>query len=234
MLQNRILNLTITAFFACCLIGCEGKQIGARETGALAGGALGAGLGAIVGHKTGETGAGIAIGAAAGAISGGLIGNEIDRQNQALANMDEKLARQEQIIEENKRIIAELKRKGADARMTKRGVVVNLPDVLFEFNKYTLRADALRACHEIANVLRGYPDRHISVEGHTDSVGSIAYNKRLSQERARSVAEELVVQGVSRKRLSTYGYGESDPIASNRSEAGRQRNRRVEVILENR
>lgn len=215
------------------LTACEGQRFGAREKGALGGGAIGAGLGAIVGNQTGNTGAGIAIGSAVGAITGGLIGNEIDNQDAALDSREERLALQQREIQENQRIIDELKRRGADVRSTPRGVVVNLPDVLFEFDSAKLTSDAVRATSEIASVVRQYPNRGIAVEGHTDSVGTISYNKRLSEGRARSVADELIASGVSRRRISTYGFGESDPIASNRSELGRQRNRRVEVIIEN-
>jgi len=216
------------------LTGCEGQRWGARETGAVTGAAMGAGLGAIVGNQAGHhAGAGIAIGSAAGAIAGGLIGNSIDKENERLSNLDQQIAERDRMIEENRRIIDELKRRGADARLTKRGVVVNLPDVLFEFDKSNLRSDALRAVREIADVVGRYPERAISVEGHTDSVGTIAYNQRLSEDRARSVAQQLASDGVERRRIRSRGFGESDPIASNRTEEGRARNRRVEVILEN-
>lgn len=229
-MKHKIIILTLVIG---CLASCSNQRFGAREAGVLGGGALGAGLGAIIGNQTGSSGAGIAIGSAVGAITGGLIGNEMDRQNDALDARQEKLGNQQQQIEENQRIIDELRRRGADVRRTDRGVVVNLPDVLFDFNSAKLTDDARRASAEIASVVSQYPNRNISVEGHTDSVGTIEYNKRLSEDRARSVADELAYQGVPKRRISTYGYGESDPIASNRSDLGRQRNRRVEVIIEN-
>jgi outer membrane protein OmpA-like peptidoglycan-associated protein len=215
------------------LAGCEGQQFRARERGALAGTAAGAGLGAIVGHETGKTGAGVAIGAAAGAIAGALIGNEVDRQDDQIANTESQIAENQRILQENQRIIDELKRRGADVRSTDRGVVVNLPDVLFDFDKATLTRDAERTIADIADVLQDVRARRISVEGHTDSVGTIAYNQSLSERRSKSVAASLVRQGVSRRRVVTRGFGESDPIASNRTERGRARNRRVEVIIEN-
>jgi outer membrane protein OmpA-like peptidoglycan-associated protein len=215
------------------LTGCGSTGLKARETGALTGGAMGAGLGAIVGNATGNTGPGIAIGAAAGALAGGLVGNEVDKENAALDAMDQKLDRQDRMIEENRRIIRELKMRGADVRMTKRGVIVNLPDVLFEFDSARLKPDAIRASRDIADVLKQYPGRPVAVEGHTDAIGTIAYNQKLSEERARSVAEELAVNGISRRQMTIFGFGETAPIASNRTEPGRQRNRRVEVILEN-
>ena len=215
------------------ILACEDGGLNKREAGALGGGALGAGLGAIIGSTTGHAGAGVAIGAAAGALGGALVGNSFDSQNRELSEMDERIAERDRILEENRRMIDELRRRGADVRTTKRGVVVNLPDVLFEFNRADLRPDALRAVVEIAMVARKYDDRRISVEGHADSVGSIAYNQQLSERRARSVYNVLERNGIDPRRMTTMGYGESDPIATNKTPEGRARNRRVEVIIEN-
>jgi len=216
------------------LVGCENAQFGAREKGALTGGAIGAGMGAIIGNQVGSSGAGIAIGSAFGALAGGLIGNDMDNQDRALSERDQQLNAQDQQIEENRRLIEELRRRGTDARLTQRGVVVNLPDVLFEFGSARLTSDARRTAGEIAEVLRSTPSRHISVEGNTDSVGSLSYNQMLSEDRARSVADQLVDAGVPRRDISIIGFGETRPLASNKTEAGRQRNRRVEVVIENR
>ena len=216
------------------LAACEGQQFGARETGALGGAALGAGLGAIIGNQTGSTGAGIAIGSAVGALSGGLIGNELDRQGGMLDQNEQRIAAQDQQLQENRRLIDELRQRGADVYSTSRGVVVNLPDVLFEFDSAVLTRDARGVAGDVANAIRGIPDRRISVEGHTDSIGTIEYNQKLSESRARSVASELIAQGTPRGRVSTHGYGESRPIASNKTASGRQRNRRVEIVIENR
>jgi len=213
---------------------CENQRFGAREKGALGGAALGAGLGAIVGHATGSTGAGIAIGSAFGALSGGLVGEGIDQQDEATRERDLQIERQDRALAENQRIINELKSSGLDVHKTKRGVVVNLPDVLFQFNKASLTSAARHTISEIAHSIKNMRSRHqIAVEGHTDSIGTVAYNQRLSQERARSVAGELVASGVSRGQVSTRGFGESRPIASNSSEDGRRKNRRVEVVIEN-
>jgi outer membrane protein OmpA-like peptidoglycan-associated protein len=231
--KSYMFRLISTLTCCLCLLACQGQELKNREKGALAGGALGAGLGAIIGNQTGSTGAGIAIGSAMGALAGGVVGNEMDNQYGQLDEREARLAANQRAIEENKKIIEELKRKGADVRVTDRGVVVNLPDVLFEFNKAELKIDALRATRQISEVVKQYPERRLSVEGHTDSIGTIKYNQRLSENRARSVVNELVAQGVSRGRVETRGFGESDPIASNRTEAGRARNRRVEVIVEN-
>jgi outer membrane protein OmpA-like peptidoglycan-associated protein len=224
----------VVALLAALCLGCDSQSIRGRETGALGGGALGAGLGAIIGHATGNTGAGIAIGAGLGAITGGVLGNESDRQADRSAAQSQALDEQQRQIEENQRLIEALKRSGTDVRETSRGVVINLPDVLFEFDRYTLTSEARRTTEDIARAISEVQSRDISVEGHTDSLGTAEYNQRLSESRARAVADQLVSSGVPRHDLSVRGKGERDPIASNSNEAGRQRNRRVEIIIENR
>ncbi len=225
----------IALFSICLLLGCENQGgLRARDAGALGGAAIGAGLGAIVGNQTGSSGAGIAIGSAIGALSGGLIGNSVDKQNDTLEARRQRLDEQDRQLKENRKLIEELRSKGADARGTSRGVVVNLPDVLFQFGSARLTQGAEGTVREIARVVGDTTDRHISVEGHTDSVGTFAYNQRLSDDRARAVSVELIANGVARKRITSRGFGEGDPVASNNTEEGRQRNRRVEVIIENR
>lgn len=221
----------IILFVLLLIVACQAAPMRNRETGALTGGALGAGLGAIVGHETGNTGAGVAIGAGIGALSGALVGNSYDNQEDRLDQQQSRIQNQDREIAENRRMIDELKSRGLDAYGSKRGVIVNLPDVLFEFNSAKVTSEAVSAVKDIYQVVKDYPERRISVEGHTDSIGTIAYNKTLSENRAASVTDELVAQGISRRRITSVGYGESDPIASNRSEEGRSRNRRVEVVI---
>ncbi len=212
---------------------CQDFNLNATQSGALGGAAAGAGLGAIIGNQTGSAGAGVAIGSAVGALGGALVGRQIDRQDQAIDARQQRIDEQDRIIQENRRMIEELRRDGVDARSTERGIVVNLPDVLFEFGQSRLTRDAVSTVAEIADTVNKAPSRRISVEGHTDSVGSIDYNYRLSDSRARAVARELERNNVAPRRVSTKALGESEPIASNRTEQGRRRNRRVEVIIEN-
>lgn len=228
-LKKSFLFLIIISF-----ISCQGSKYSAQQKATASGGVVGAGLGAIVGNQTGNTGTGIAIGTAVGALTGNLIGRQVDSQNSNLNNQQQRLELQRQQIEENQRIIDELRNRGADVRRTERGVVVNLPDVLFQFDRANLTIGAKRAVAEIADVAKQYEERRLAVEGHTDSIGTIIYNQRLSEERAVNVARELVNQGVLKRRISVTGYGETDPIASNDTDHGRSRNRRVEVIIENR
>lgn len=226
-------NLFLAA--ACLSIGVVGcaQPLNKSTQGALAGSALGAGLGAIVGSQSGHAGPGIAIGAAAGALGGALIGNTLDAGDQEEAAVRRQLGEQDRQLEENRRLIEELRKRGADVYGSRRGVVINLPDILFEFDRAELTREAYRTIGEISDVLRDVKGRGIAVEGHTDSVGTMIYNKRLSVDRARNVARALEGSGVSRAQLSVRGYGEGHPIATNNSDRGRARNRRVEVIIEN-
>lgn len=119
------------------------------------------------------------------------------------------------------------------ARESATEVVVELPaDVLFDFDKADIRPDAAGALAQLATVLRGYPNGKARLEGHTDAKGDDAYNQRLSERRAAAVERWLVDrEGIDGGRLATRGWGESRPVASNDTDAGRQKNRRVEVII---
>src|SRR5437764_880629 len=126
-------SIRVSAVFAAgalLLISCAGPPT-KRETGALGGAALGAGVGALIGHATGNTAAGAAIGGALGGVGGAVVGDQLEARDQKLGARDQEIAR-------NRELIEELKRKNLDVRETSRGVVVNLPDVLFEFNKSDL------------------------------------------------------------------------------------------------
>ena len=227
--QIAIAALCLQCFFSGCSQGFN-----KATTGAVGGAALGSGLGAIIGSQTGHAGPGIAIGAAAGALGGALIGNSLDNVDEQNRQLGSRLDQQQQELEENRRLIEELKRRGTDAYSSSRGVVVNLPDVLFEFNRADLTQPARRTVREIADVARSTAGRDIAVEGHTDSVGSDSYNRGLSERRAVSVARELEFNGIEHGKLIVHGFGESSPIATNDTTAGRARNRRVEVIIKNR
>ena len=112
-------------------------------------------------------------------------------------------------------------------------VKVDLPaDVLFDFDKADIRSDAAQALAQLATLIRAYPSGSATLEGHTDSKGDDAYNQRLSEQRAGSVKRWLVErEGIDAGRLTPRGWGESKPVAGNEDDAGRQRNRRVEVVI---
>jgi outer membrane protein OmpA-like peptidoglycan-associated protein len=117
------------------------------------------------------------------------------------------------------------------AKQTERGMVLTLGDVLFDTGKATLKAGAYATIDRLADVLKESPARKVVIEGHTDSTGSEETNSVLSQQRASSVQAALMERGVSGSQIATVGKGESAPIASNDTAAGRQSNRRVELIV---
>jgi outer membrane protein OmpA-like peptidoglycan-associated protein len=119
------------------------------------------------------------------------------------------------------------------AKPTDRGLIVTLGDVLFDTGKASLKAGATSNLNRLVAFLTEYSDRTVLIEGYTDSVGTEDYNQGLSERRADSVKSYLAGQGIGSIRLSASGKGESDPVASNDSAAGRQQNRRVEVIISN-
>lgn len=119
------------------------------------------------------------------------------------------------------------------AKPTDRGLVVTLGDVLFDTGKASLKPGATSNLNKLVAFLNEYSDRTVLIEGYTDSVGSEDYNQGLSERRADSVKSYLAGQGIGSIRLSASGKGESEPVASNDSAAGRQQNRRVEVIISN-
>jgi outer membrane protein OmpA-like peptidoglycan-associated protein len=119
------------------------------------------------------------------------------------------------------------------AKETGLEVRVELPaDVLFDFDKADIRPDAAQALHQLATLIRAYPKGTARLEGHTDSVGVAAYNRKLSDRRAAAVKKWLVErEQIDAKRLSTKGFGATRPVASNATDEGRQKNRRVEVVI---
>lgn len=120
-----------------------------------------------------------------------------------------------------------------DTRREARGLIVNLSDVLFDFNKATLKPGAKEKLSKLAGVLLAYPGNiRMEIEGHTDSVGSHDYNQKLSESRAMSVRDYLLQAGVPAGKITAvHGFGETRPVASNDTDAGRQMNRRVEIII---
>jgi outer membrane protein OmpA-like peptidoglycan-associated protein len=118
-----------------------------------------------------------------------------------------------------------------ETRDTARGLIVNMSDVLFDTAKYSLKPGAREKLAKISGILLAYPGLRLDVEGHTDSVGTEDYNQELSENRAASVRDFLVTQGVSRDTIASAGFGETTPVATNDTAAGRQQNRRVELVV---
>jgi outer membrane protein OmpA-like peptidoglycan-associated protein len=118
-----------------------------------------------------------------------------------------------------------------ETRDTARGLIVNMSDVLFDFNKYTLRPAAREKLAKISGIILSHPGLRLEVDGYTDSVGGDAYNQKLSEQRADSVRDYLTGQGLPGEGLTAMGFGKDNPVAPNDTAAGRQKNRRVELVV---
>ena len=146
---------------------------------------------------------------------------EADRQKQEAIRQKEAM---------RARLLAQLNQV-LQTRDTARGLIVSMPDVLFDFNKYTLKPEARERLARISGIVLAYPDLKLQIEGYTDSIGSDEYNQTLSEKRAGAVRGYLISSGVSMDNVSAQGMGKADPIADNSTAAGRKLNRRVEMIV---
>jgi len=149
-----------------------------------------------------------------------------DQQAAALEAARAQAERDQALIAQQEQQLKEL-----DAKKTERGMVITLGDVLFAVNKAELSAGGVRNVQKLADFLNQYPQRKVLIEGHTDSTGSRSINQPLSERRADAVRSALADMGISSDRIETRGYAETYPVASNNTAAGRQLNRRVEIIL---
>lgn len=192
---------------ACLLLaGCASKS----QTGAVVGTAGGAVVGGVIGKVAGSTSKGAIIGAVVGGTAGAIIGAQMDKQAKEL----------EQTI------------KGATIERVGEGIQVTFASgLLYDFDSDFVRPEARINLTELARSLAQYPNSDLLIIGHTDQVGSTSYNLGLSERRANSAATYLMSRGLSGTRVTTRGLGESEPVASNNTEAGRQANRRVEVAI---
>ena len=141
---------------------------------------------------------------------------------------------QQQATSQTEQMRERLKQQLSEVLATKetaRGLIVNMSDVLFAFNKYELKPDAREKLAKVSGILLAYPGLKLQVEGYTDNVGSDAYNQKLSQERADAVQNYLITQGVAAQNITSTGYGKADPVADNSTAAGRAQNRRVQLVV---
>jgi len=188
------------------LAGCASKA----GTGAVVGTAGGAVVGGVIGKVAGSTAKGAIIGAVVGGTVGGIIGSRMDAQAKEL----------EQTVE------------GATIERVGEGIQVTFASgMLYDFDSDLVKADARTNLQALARSLAKWPDSDVLIIGHTDQVGSSSYNQGLSERRSNAAASYLITQGVSGARIATRGLGETEPIASNDTEAGRQQNRRVEIAI---
>lgn len=206
----------IACLVSILLVSCAAPQTRTQQGavyGAAGGAAAGAVLGQVVGRNTQGTLWGAAIGAAIGGLGGAGVGRMMDNQER---DMREALAASE---------AAAVQREGNLLAVTFKG------DVTFDHDSTRIRPGLYSEIDRVATVLKQYPATLIRVEGHTDSVGSGQYNMDLSQRRSLAVRDLLIQRGISADRIQTVGFGESMPVASNDTGAGRQRNRRVEIKI---
>jgi outer membrane protein OmpA-like peptidoglycan-associated protein len=180
------------------------------EKGTVIGGATGAVVGGVIGDKAGNTAVGAILGAAIGGAAGAYIGDYMDKQAN---DMEGDL-------------------EGAKIERVGEGIKITFDSgILFDIDKDTLRPASQEQLTKMAAILNKYPDTNILLEGHTDATGSDEHNLDLSRRRARSVSNYLGSLAVSTSRMTIMGYGESQPIATNDTDEGRQLNRRVEVAV---
>lgn len=143
-------------------------------------------------------------------------------------------AQRAQMEAEQARREAEILRKQMEelqAERTDRGMVLTLGDVLFDLNKADLKPSGEQTIARLTQFMKEYEERRVRVEGYTDSTGDDSYNQQLSERRAQAVRDELVAQGIDRRRVEVRGFGEQYPVASNDTGVGRQQNRRVEIVI---
>jgi len=180
------------------------------EKGAVIGGATGAVVGGVIGKQAGNTAVGAILGAAVGGAAGAVIGDYMDDQ-----------------AEEMQRDL-----DGAKVERIGEGIKVTFTSgILFDVNKSDLRPEAKDNITQLAAILNKYPDTNILIEGHTDSDGTEEYNQKLSERRAGSVSYFLAENSVASSRVTTMGYGETQPVADNATAEGKQANRRVEIAI---
>jgi len=181
-----------------------------KEEGAAIGAAAGAAVGGVIGNQKGSTARGAIIGAAVGGTAGAIIGHQMDQQAKELS----------QNI------------PGATVVRVGEGIAVTFASgLLFAFDSDQILPAAGTNLSELAKSLQKYPESQLLIVGHTDNVGDASYNQRLSERRSNSAAAYLAAQSVARTRIAATGKGESEPIATNETDAGRQQNRRVEVAI---
>jgi outer membrane protein OmpA-like peptidoglycan-associated protein len=153
-----------------------------------------------------------------------------DAQRQTAAAEQARQQAEQQKEEMRARLLAQLNQV-LQTRDTARGLIVSMPDVLFDFNKYTLKPEARERLARISGIVLAYPDLHLNIEGYTDSIGSDEYNQILSEKRAATVRDYLISSGVSINNVVAQGFGKTNPVADNSTPAGRKLNRRVDMVV---
>jgi len=202
--------IMITMLAGIGLAGCTNPDGSANNAGT--GALIGAGTGAVLGRVVGGDNRGAVVGGILGGLVGGAVGTNLDQQEAALRS--------------------QMGGSGASIVNTGSQLIVTLPEAItFPVDSAQLRTGFVRSLNGLARNLQDYPNTAVEIVGHTDSTGSASYNQQLSERRALSVRSVLINAGVPSRRLRAYGQGETNPVASNASAAGRQQNRRVEIFI---
>ena len=210
MTNRPFLLVAVALMSSVAMSGCA--SMNNKENGAVIGAAAGAAVGGVIGNNTGSgsTAKGAIIGAVIGGAAGAVIGHQMDQQAKEIS----------QSI------------PGAKVERVGEGIDVTFDSgLLFDFDSDKIRSAAATNLTELARSLNKFGDSNLLIVGHTDSQGDDAYNQGLSDRRARSASAYLQGQGVPATRVSTSGKGESEPVATNATDEGRQKNRRVEVAI---
>ncbi len=204
---NKLFSITSYFLAGILILGCNATK---TQKGGAIGAGTGAAIGGVIGHQSGNTAIGAIIGAAVGGTAGALIGRNMDKQAEELSKDLE----------------------GAKVERVGEGIKITFDSgLMFDLNKSNLSAVTETNLTELASTLKKYDDTNILIEGHTDASGTNKYNQDLSERRAASVRSFLMAQNISSQRMTATGYGEAQPIASNKTESGSQQNRRVEVAI---
>ena len=209
-MKKRVVRSSVLALAGLSLVACTATDFDSNKNaigGALAGAIGGAVAGNIVGEEKSTK-----RGAILGAIAGGAIGANLDKQEAMLRN--------------------QIGGSGALIQNTGNELIVTLPEAItFALNSSVVEPRFQGTLAQFAQNLQEFPNSRITIVGHTDNTGTVQFNQRLSEDRARSVAGQLIANGVSAGRISTFGEGEFNPAASNSTAAGRQQNRRVVLTI---
>ena len=209
--KSLALLITASLLSGGILVSCKSdKSLNKTQKGGIVGASGGAVIGGMIGKSKGSTALGAILGATIGGAAGAVIGRRMDKRAE------------------------EIKRQMPDAQVERvgEGIKVSLgSDILFDVNSYALKPNTKKQLIDFSNTLNKEEDTDILVEGHADATGPADYNLKLSRQRADAVASFLETQGVKTSRVDEKGYGESQPVADNATEAGRQKNRRVDIAI---
>lgn len=206
----KMFKFILPAILSSALLFSGCSSLNKTQKGAGIGTVAGGAAGAVIGRASGNTAMGTVIGAAVGGVTGAVIGRQMDKQAE------------------------EIKNQVPDAKVERvgEGIVVEFKNnILFGFDKSDLTSEAQDNLGKLVTVLNKYPDTNIAIYGHTDSKGSDDYNQRLSERRAKAVSDYLRSQNIAANRLTTKGFGETQPKVSGETEDAFAQNRRVEFAI---